>query len=237
MLSIEGRQIRVETTLPLLEIQTWANPIITDRLIIRPLRIKDLEGLNALYSQPEVTALAYVNGADPQYDLKHNFGELVQLLRPWSEESLSFSIIGRTADGEEGDFIGQLLMQFHGGWPNLGYMLKKEYWGQGCATEAVKGFMQFYWDLPRATVNLVVDPNTIHGTGDREEKSTSSPPKVKERVVAAAENGNGSSQRVLLKTGFEPNKRVTGDLDYFQCIFPLAQAELEVYREMYWRRL
>ncbi|KAI1650087.1 GNAT domain-containing protein [Daldinia loculata] len=227
-------KITVETTLPVLEIQTWANPIITDRLIIRPLRLKDIEGFNALHSQPEVTALAYVGGSDPEYDLSFNFGALVSCLRPWTETNIYFAILSRTSDAEEGDYIGELIMQFGNGWPSIGYMLRKEYWGQGCATEAVKGFMKFYWDLPRSAATFAVHPDTIHGPGGEEEKSTDSPPKVKERVIGKAERLNGSSQKVLLKAGFERIEQITTGLAHFQYIFPLAQVELEVYREMYW---
>ncbi|KAI1662793.1 GNAT domain-containing protein [Daldinia decipiens] len=228
-------KITVETTLPVLEIQTWANPIITERLIIRPLRLKDIEGFSALRSQPEVTALAYEGGSDPEYDLNSNFEALINYLRPWMKANIYFAILSRTADGEEGEYIGELCLQFGNGWPSIGYMFRREYWGQGCATEAVKGFMKFYWDLPRGAATLVVHPATIHGPGGEEEKYTNTPPKVKERVLGEAERLNGSSQRVLLKAGFEQIERIFTGLDLFQYIFPLAQVDLEAYREMYWR--
>ncbi|KAI0849309.1 GNAT domain-containing protein [Daldinia vernicosa] len=224
-------RITVETTLPVLEVQAWATPIITDRLIIRPLRLKDLEGFNALYSQPEVTALAFEGGEDPQYNLTSNFKLLVRRLKPWEQKNIFFAILSRTSDGEEGDYIGELGMQFGDGWPEIFYLLRKEYWGQGCATEAVKGFMKFWWDLPRSAATFEVHPDSIHGPGGKEEDSSGSPPKVKERMLGKAEKINGSSQKVLLKSGFERIERITTGLIQFQCIYPLADVELEAYRE------
>ena len=33
--------------------------------------------------------------------------------------------------------------------PSLGYMIHPDFWGQGFATEAVRGWLEYWWGLPR----------------------------------------------------------------------------------------
>ncbi|PHH89764.1 hypothetical protein CDD83_5300 [Cordyceps sp. RAO-2017] len=79
------------------------------------------------------------------------------------------------------------------GWPVLGYMLRREFWGRGYATEFVTGFLAAWWALPRAAAELEVERSTAGGAG----------PEAAECIVAVTLDANRGSQNVLRKCGLE----------------------------------
>lgn len=235
--SAEPPTILVDTTLPLLGIDKRSTPIISNRLILRPLLLKDLEGYHALYSQPEPMALGFVGGAEPYHELMVNLNRLITSLRPWETPDLKYGIFMKIPDGREGDLIGECILQFGRGWPYLSYMFKKEYWGQGYGTEAIKAFMLFWWSLPRSNARLKVHPGSVdlQVTHNQTASSTdTSRPKVRELVLAMIERGNGASKSVLQKAGFERAEGMDEKFIYFRNILPKITPE--IYRERYFNR-
>lgn len=235
----ERPTILVDTTLPLLGVDKWSTPIISNRLIIRSLLLKDLEGYHALYSQPEPMALGYVSGAEPFGDLKVNLDRLINSLRPWATSDLHYGIFMKIPDDKEGELIGHCRLNIGTSWPYLSYIFRKEYWGQGYGTEAVKAFMLFWWSLPRSGVRLRVYPGSVdiqEVTPYQTTPSTSSPlPKVRELVLATVERGNGASKSVLLKAGFESVEAMDeGELNHFRYIIP--QKTPQFFRDIYFNR-
>jgi len=83
------------------------------------------------------------------------------------------------------------------GWPVVGYQLRKEYWGQGLATEFLRGWLGLWAALPRGEREVRVHPGMVavrEGEGGEERV---------EEVVCAWTVDNVASQRVLEKGGFE----------------------------------
>ncbi|KAK6951341.1 hypothetical protein Daesc_007875 [Daldinia eschscholtzii] len=225
-------KLTVETTLPLLEAHKLVEPIVTNRLIIRLIRLRDIEGFHALYSQPEVRALAFLGGLRPEFDITHNFIALIENLRPWVDKKLDFSILLRTPDGGEGEFIGLLSMKLGDDWPRVSYMLRSEYWSRGYMTEGLTGFLQFWWGLPRTFAHLEVSSASLDASEIRPHSIIAS-----ERVLAFIEKPNRASRNVLRKADFVPIPRqnaAINDLEAFVNVFPAAQTSPETYRKKYW---
>lgn len=79
------------------------------------------------------------------------------------------------------------------GWPQVGYMFRKEAWGKGYASEFASAFVKMWSDLPREEVEILVDERTSRGDGT-----------AKECVIGITADTNLASQTVLKKAGFEP---------------------------------
>ncbi|KAI1481141.1 hypothetical protein K445DRAFT_23107 [Daldinia sp. EC12] len=224
-------KITVETTLPILEAHRLVEPIVTNRLIIRPIRLRDIEGFHALYSQPEVRALAFMGGLRPEFDITHNFVALTENLRPWIDRKLDFSILLQTPDGGEGEFIGLLSMNFGDDWPRISYMLRSEYWSHGYMTEGLTGFLEFWWGLPRTFAHIEVSSVSLDASEIRP-----NPIIVSERVLAIIEKPNRASRNVLRKADFVPIPQNAANVQWeaFVNVFPAAQISPETYRKKYW---
>lgn len=142
----------------------------TERLILRRLTMDDLDELFALYHSPDVRK--YYSEGIPSYDetkqelewmihtcyAKYGFGMWATILK------------------ETGKFIGRCgltPMDIEGHEEiEVGYMLAKEYWGRGLATEAAKAIL--YYGFEQA------------GLG---------------RLICVVNPGNQASSRVALKIG------------------------------------
>lgn len=99
------------------------------------------------------------------------------------------------------------------GWPEVGYMIREEFWGEGYATEFLGGFLGGWWGLARGDVVIEVDAEGVEGVevegvkgeGEGEEGIR----RVPEMLCAVVEDGNGASLRVLEKVGFKRCKEWT----------------------------
>ncbi|KAH8906051.1 hypothetical protein BR93DRAFT_928657 [Coniochaeta sp. PMI_546] len=96
---------------------------------------------------------------------------------------------------ETGEVIGSggtHMLQGELGWPELGYMFRTEFWGKGYATEFLRAYIESWAKLPRAEVEIKVDPRTVTGKGVAEEQ-----------IIAVTAEVNKGSQKVLQKCGWE----------------------------------
>ncbi|KAL7917076.1 acyl-CoA N-acyltransferase [Trichoderma austrokoningii] len=184
----------VKTTLPQrpLPPNTSRSPVITERLLIRPLVPEDVHSLHILRTQPEV--MANSPQGRPDKDLEETRQRLKPFLPPNDEATYNCAICLK----ETGELIGiggchNLISTF--GWPVIGYMIRKKFWGQGLATEFVKAWLESWCKLPRAEAEIEVDRRTLLP----EQGEESSP----EQVTALTLLDNVGSQRVLEKAGFE----------------------------------
>jgi ribosomal-protein-alanine N-acetyltransferase len=131
--------------------------IETERLILRPLTMDDLDDLFALYRDPEVRR--YFPDGTQSYEQtkeelewiidvyygKHGFGLWATIHKP------SGAFIGRcgllpwTIDGQDD--------------VEVAYLLGQEYWGQGLATEAARAIVDYaFARLPVPRLICMTDP-------------------------------------------------------------------------------
>jgi RimJ/RimL family protein N-acetyltransferase len=186
----------ITTTLPILEHKP-SKPIITDRLIIRPLVLSDLETYHTLISQPE--AMSNTDGlCQPVVDMNETW-DLIDFMQTLYYPFISFGIFLKKSDGNEGDLIDDggvhNMTSPKTGWPEFGYKFKKELWGKGYATEFANAFLQFWWSLPRILTRIQVNPSSIDFPNASQEAT--------ELVYAWTTADNLASQRVMQKVGFE----------------------------------
>ncbi len=138
-----------------------ANPktkiLETERLFFRRLTMDDLDDLFALYQSPEVRK--YYSEGIPSYEetkqelewmieqcyVKYGFGMWATIYKATDK------FIGR---------CGLTPMDIEGHEEiEVGYMLAREYWGQGLATEAAKAILQYGFDeLKISRLICVVNP-------------------------------------------------------------------------------
>lgn len=194
--------INVNTTLPVINNEL---PIIyTDRLIIRAPVYSDIDNYYSLRSQPE--AMVDSGRGKPDSDIYVTFNKLERLIKG-DKNNVYFFIFLKNPNGTEGDLIGDGgVHNFKSdttGWPEFGYKFKKEFWGQGYATEFGKTFIKFWQSLPRKNVNITVAPSSIDYYDGLY---------VNERLTAYTRNENLASQNVLLKIGFEAFKGLKNGL-------------------------
>ena len=111
----------------------------TDRLILRMLRESDFDAYAEMCADPEV--MRYIGDGQP-------------LARPMAWRNLAMMIghwslrgYGTWAAEERssGDLVGRVGFWNPEGWPGfeLGWMLRRSFWGRGYATEAARTALQF----------------------------------------------------------------------------------------------
>ncbi|KAK8050121.1 GNAT domain-containing protein [Apiospora phragmitis] len=207
----------------------------TARLLVRPLRQSDLAGLHALRTQPE--AMTGTRLGRPDRDLAETQVELDffrhgvrggsgeppylwgAFLSPPQQQQRSATT--STGDEEEGEEEVELLIGEGGvhtlatdavaasGWPEIGYKFRREYWGQGYATEFVEAVLGAWWGLPRSTVEIRVNRRAVAAAMSAaandsvpEDGGEDDVIEATEQMYANAEPSNAGSCRVLEKLGF-----------------------------------
>ena len=117
----------------------------TERLIVRPLTPADIPALSNTLQDP-IAMAAYAHAFSDQEvtDWLNNN------LRRYQEDGYGLWALIRKSDGQ---FIGQcgLTNQNFNGQPvvEIGYLLQRDYWHQGYATEAAQGAKQYAFDTLR----------------------------------------------------------------------------------------
>ncbi|PSR94191.1 GNAT domain-domain-containing protein [Coniella lustricola] len=185
----------VQTTLPRLPASSARSHITTRRLLIRPIAASDLEALHELRTQPEV--MMWTSAGRIDIDKDETASKLAPFLPPHDAEAFNCTMCLR----ETGEIVGmggvhRMNTDENYGWPEIGYMFKKEHWGKGLATEFVDAFLREWDALDRVPTELKVKGKTLAA-------HESSWAIVKEQLVAVADATNTASQRILVKCGFE----------------------------------
>ena len=78
--------------------------------------------------------------------------------------------------------------------PEIGYMLRTESWGKGYASEALRLWLDAWWELPREDI-VIEDAEPIPGNADNA---------VPEVLRADIDSKNAASARILARCGFRP---------------------------------
>jgi len=136
--------------------------IETERLIIRDLEEHDAKGIFALDSDPEVHEYL---GKKPIQTLKEAEEIITYIRNQYIENG-----IGRWAviDKETDDFIGWTGLKYEKGlrkefnYYDLGYRLRKKYWGKGIATEtAIESLKYGFEKLNVKEIGAAADINHL----------------------------------------------------------------------------
>lgn len=131
-------------------------PIITPRLLLRPLRHDDLDALADVYLHPRV--MRWI-GSHTREDVRREIALHVenQTSRGWS----LWAVEDRRAGRLIGD-CGLQPLEGHGPEVELGYDLHPDSWGRGLATEAAHAVMQHaFGPLAIDRVVAVVKPDHL----------------------------------------------------------------------------
>lgn len=195
--------ITVRSTLPRIpqtlspESRPWTT---TERLVLRPLAASDLEALHELRLQPEV--MIWTSAGKPDSDLAQTKAKLDEILTAQeNQQSFNFAICFKEDPTSKLIGIGGVWrMNSSVGWPELGYMFRKEAWGKGIATEFLKAWLGLWNALPREEVEVKCDERTLRGQNGVHENRDEV---VEERLIALTTGDNGRSKKVLEKMGFE----------------------------------
>lgn len=184
--------VTVKTTLPAVPypLLDGRPDIRTERLILRRTLESELDGWHALRLQPEV--MKWTSQGHPDPDVEWSREQMKKRLAPLGDAKYEFVI----CVAETGEMIGTggcHMVVGELGWPVIGYMLRKEFWGRGYATELVNGFLKAWWALPRAEVELQVEKSSVSAEGVADGRL------VDECIVAVTLDSNAASQNVLRK--------------------------------------
>lgn len=193
----------VRTSLPVLP-QSSARPhITTPRLVLRPFDPSDLDALCILRQQPEV--MQWTTAGRVDLDREETEVKLALFLPPNDTKTFNCAICLK----ETGELIGQGGVHAFEqpaddaaagpqlGWPEVGYMIRKEWWGQGIATEFLNAFLAEWAGLPRERdVERKVTASSVDG-------ATGTAPVMEENLVAVIDASNTASQKILERCGFE----------------------------------
>ncbi|HLK60654.1 MAG TPA: GNAT family N-acetyltransferase [Chthonomonadaceae bacterium] len=128
----------------------------TERLILRPMVLEDVDDLAALYADPEV--MRFFEGTR-SWELARQ--ELEEIIGQYARTEVDFLA---TIYKQNGQFIGRcgLLWQVFDGVQEVevAYMIARPYWGQGLATEAARALKEHgFRDFGFRRLISIIDPN------------------------------------------------------------------------------
>jgi RimJ/RimL family protein N-acetyltransferase len=127
----------------------------TDRLVLRMLREADLDAFAEMCADPEV--MRYIGDGQP-------------LTRPLAWRNLAMMVGHWSLRGygqwtaeerSSGVLVGRIGFWYPEGWPGfeIGWMLRRAYWGRGYATEGARRALQYaFTDLKQAHVISLIHP-------------------------------------------------------------------------------
>ncbi|KAL6244310.1 hypothetical protein RBB50_008552 [Rhinocladiella similis] len=159
-----------------------APPIQTPRLLLRPVRQSDLAGFHILRTQPAV--MKWTSQGRPDVNEQASQTWMNLFLPPNDATTFNFAVEERSKPGEVIGITGCHIAEP----PEVGYMFIKEVWGMGYATEALQGWLQAYWQLPRKEVVIGDDGNDATF--------------ISETLTADVVEENVASARILARAGF-----------------------------------
>lgn len=128
----------------------------TDRLLLRPFREDDLDDYAAFASDSEV--MRYVGGPLNRLDA---WRQIAMILGHWQLRGYGLLAVERK---DTGAFVGRIGFINPEGWPGfeLGWLLCKEHWGNGFATEGALAAMNYAFEtLDQPHVISLIHPANV----------------------------------------------------------------------------
>lgn len=111
----------------------------TVRLVLRPIQISDVDELVSLDSDPEV--MRFLTGGQPSSPAEVESTIRKRMSSRWM-----------AYERDTRNFVGWFgLIPAGDGEYELGYRLRREFWGRGFATEGSQALLEFAFDVKRAT--------------------------------------------------------------------------------------
>jgi len=188
-LQVPYTQYMMKVTRPIFP--TPAKAFTTARLLLRPFTVEDVAEFHVLRTQPEVMITTSVGKVDEDHAATRAWMD--RYLHPNDSKTFIFAVEQLHTPGVIVGSVGSHLDEP----PTLGYMLRKEFWSYGYATEAVQGWLKEYWKLPRRELEMqdtMPEHAQLHWQGDA----------AREAIIACIESGNTGSTKVIQKCGFTP---------------------------------
>jgi RimJ/RimL family protein N-acetyltransferase len=130
--------------------------IATERLRLRPFRESDLDVYSQLCADPEV--VRYVG--DP-FSRREAWLHIAMLLGHWQLRGYGMWAVESRYDGA---LIGRIGFYEPEGWPGmeLGWMLARDQWGRGLATEGARAALQYAFTvLQKSSVISLIHPENV----------------------------------------------------------------------------
>jgi RimJ/RimL family protein N-acetyltransferase len=151
----------------------------TERLILRTWKLDDFDTYARIYADADVMQFLSAHGKPmSRFDAWFSFSLLVG---HWYLRGFGmFAVVDRAT----GDVVGRIGPWLPEGWPGfeVGWSLRREYWGRGYATEAVKACIRHSFEtLGQPHVISLIDPENIRSirvaerAGERLEGTTTLP--------------------------------------------------------------
>jgi RimJ/RimL family protein N-acetyltransferase len=128
----------------------------TDRLTLRMLRESDFALYAEMCADPEVAR--YIGDGQP-VSRPQAWRNLAMMVGHWSLRGYGMWAVEERSSGE---LIGRLGFWQPEGWPGfeLGWMLRRAYWGRGYATEGARAALEFgFRELARAEIISLIHPD------------------------------------------------------------------------------
>ncbi|KAF4989114.1 hypothetical protein FGRMN_9357 [Fusarium graminum] len=164
----------------------------TERLLIRPLTMKDLDAFHELRRIPEIQKHSTSRGRANK-DKDETTRQLHSLVQDDQSHWMFGAFLKSTNEliGEGGLTDVLAMASSISGWPEAEFLIKPEYCRQGYGTELYKAVMNSWWDLPRERRRHQLMPVVAPGKepGD----------KVAEGVVFQWEAGNDAATNFFAK--------------------------------------
>lgn len=131
----------------------------TERLLIRPFVMSDLEDLYNLYSQTEL--MQYVDGTSRSFEVTRDY--LRRYISDYKQYGFGLCAAILKATGKMVGRCGLIPIQKETGLEGeLVFMFKKEYWGRGLATEFSRAMTSYAFEkLHLSCISAKADINNI----------------------------------------------------------------------------
>jgi len=137
-----------------------ASPMLeTERLILRTWQSSDLDEYAAMFAEPEVAQFLSVDGKPMSH--ADAWRSLASVIGHWHLRGYGMFAVIERASGELAGRIGPLEPE---GWPDfeIGWGLRRKYWGRGYALEAVKACIAYaFTDLNKSHLISIIDPMNV----------------------------------------------------------------------------
>jgi len=129
----------------------------TERLILRRWREDDFEAYASLCADPQV--MRYLGGKT--FDRTETWRHLAMMIGHWQLRGYGLWAVEEKATGQFAGRIGFLNPE---GWPGfeLGWTLKREFWGKGYATEGARRALEYaFKELDKQHVISLIHPENL----------------------------------------------------------------------------